>query len=84
MKTKEAQAAELREMAQIAAHKLGIRECKKCLGTGREYFDTQIQAYKPCDCVLRAAKIFTIEKFEKQQELKQKAEKLLQERELVN
>lgn len=84
MKPKEVQQAELREMALIAATKLGFKECKKCYGTGREYFDAELQAYKPCDCVLKAAAIFTREKDEQQEALKQKAEKLLKERELVN
>jgi len=84
LKSREVQQAELREMALIAATKLGFKECKKCFGTGRAYFDVELQAYKPCDCVLKAAAIFTREMKEQKETLRQKAEKLLKEKELVN
>lgn len=67
MKTREAQQKELREMAEIAAKKLNLKYgCKKCSGTGRKYFDVELQSYMPCECVLESAKLFTLEKKEKE------------------
>jgi len=31
--------------------------CKKCLGTGKEYWLVELKQYKPCECVLKNIRI---------------------------
>ena len=33
------------------------KNCKHCLGTGKEYWITELKQYKICDCVLKNIKI---------------------------
>lgn len=62
-KTKEDQAAELKEMAEIAKVVLQKKyDCKKCNGTGRDSWDVVLGFYKPCDCVIKAARLIQLQK----------------------
>lgn len=68
-KTKEEQAAELKEMAKIAKTVLQKKyDCKKCNGTGRDYWDFELGFYKPCDCVLKAEKLIQLQNSAKKNE----------------
>lgn len=61
-KTKEEQATELKEMAEIAKSVLQKKyDCKKCNGTGKDYWDVELSFYKPCDCILKAKRIIELE-----------------------
>lgn len=60
-KTREDQEAELREMAEISKIVLQQKyDCKKCNGTGKDYWDVDLQFYKPCDCILKAKSIIEV------------------------
>ncbi len=60
-KTREMQESELKEMAEIAKTVLQKKyDCKKCNGTGRDYWDVDLGFYKPCDCILKAKGIIEV------------------------
>lgn len=61
-KTKEEQAAELKEMAEIAKTVSQKKyDCKKCNGTGRDYWDVELGFHKLCDCILKAEKLIQLQ-----------------------
>lgn len=47
-------------MAEIAEKEFG--ECGKCDRTGIKRWSSAFKMYEPCECILKAAAIFTLEK----------------------
>ena len=54
------QKSQLKTMAEIAEKEFG--ECGKCDRTGIKRWSSTFKMYEPCECILKAAAIFTLEK----------------------